>query len=61
MLVSDLIDILKSMPQDYVVKVNDNRGGKIFAIDNIDCFTPEDMDPSYPDVVPCVVIQVNVH
>lgn len=61
MLVSELIDILKTMPQDYVIEVNDNGAGDIHSIEQVDCFTPEDMDPSYPDDVPSVVIQVNVY
>lgn len=60
MTVAELIEILKTMPQDYPVEVNDNGNGNVFAIEQVDCFLPEDMDPDYPDDEPSVVLQVNV-
>ena len=36
MLVSELNDILKTMPQDYVIEVNDNGAGDIHSIEQVD-------------------------
>ena len=60
MTVAELIEILKTMPQNYPVEVNDNDGGRLFDIDEVICFTEEDMDPDYPEDRPGVVIEVNV-
>lgn len=60
MTVAELIAILQTMPQDYPVDINDNGNGNVFAIEQVDCFLPEDMDPDFPEDYPSVVIQVNV-
>jgi hypothetical protein len=60
MTVAELIEVLKTMPQDYTVEINDNGNGNVFAIDQVDCFLPEDMNPIFPEDYPSVVIQVNV-
>lgn len=53
MLVSELIALLQSMPQDVAVEVNDNAGGQIIEIDSVDFFPA---DGTYTEVV---VIQAN--
>jgi hypothetical protein len=58
MTVAELIEILKTMPQDYPVEINDHNRGSISFVDRIDCFGPEDIEPEFVDEdYPCVVIQ----
>ena len=57
MTVAELIEILKTMPQDYPVEINDHHKGSISFVDRVDCFLPEDMDPAFPEDYPCVVLQ----
>jgi hypothetical protein len=57
MKVAELIKILKKMPQDYPVEINNNAAGQILYIDQVDCFGPEDLEPGYDDY-PVVMIQV---
>ena len=58
MTVAELIEILKTMPQDYPVEINDHNRGSISFVDRVDCFLPEDIDPEFTDEdYPCVVIQ----
>lgn len=59
MTVAELIETLKTMPQDLPVEINDNGGADVFTIDQVDCFLAEDLDPAFPEDYPCVVIQVN--
>jgi hypothetical protein len=54
MTVAELIEVLKTMPQEVEVEVNDNHGGNVFEIDQVDHFEAED------DFAEVVVIQVNV-
>ena len=55
MTVGELKDILKELPENLEVHINDNRNGAYFDyIDSVDHFVADDMDPE------CVVIQVNV-
>jgi hypothetical protein len=62
MTVAELIEILKTMPQDYPVEINDNMNGQMIYIDSVDCFRPEDIDPEFTDEdYPSVVIQANVY
>ena len=53
MTVAELIEVLKTMPQGAEVEVNDNHGGNVFAIDQVDYFEAED------EFTEVVVIQVN--
>lgn len=54
MTVRELIEILKTMPQDCLVEVNDNKGGEIYGIEHVDHFQASEFyDES-------VVLQVNV-
>ena len=53
MTVAELIEILKTMPQDLPIEINDNMGGQIIYIDSVDSF-PDDED------YPVVMIQANV-
>jgi hypothetical protein len=53
MTVADLIAELQKLPQDIQVEVNDNNGGEVFAIDQVDHFDATDYDPEI------VIIQVN--
>jgi hypothetical protein len=53
MTVAELIEILKQMPQDIQVEVNDNAAGEVFAIDQVDHFDATEYDPQI------VIIQVN--
>jgi hypothetical protein len=54
MTVAELIEVLKTMPQDAIVEVNDNGGGEVYGIDGVDYFEADD------DFEELVVIQVNV-
>lgn len=54
MTVAELVAILQEMPQDALVEVNDNCGGEVFPIEQVDYFEANE----YDDEV--VVIQVNV-
>jgi sulfur carrier protein ThiS len=54
MTVAELIEILKTMPQDVMVEVNDNRGGEVYNVEQVDHFEADD------DFEEVVVIQVNV-
>ena len=56
MLVSELIEILKTMPQDVIVEVNDNQGGEVYSIEQVDFFGKEE----YLNSEDVVMIQVNV-
>jgi hypothetical protein len=56
MTVAELIAILQTMPQDLPIEVNDNNGGQIYPIEQVDCFTELDIEP---DDYPTVVLQVN--
>ena len=56
MTVAELIAILQTMPQDFPIEVNDNNGGQIYPIEQVDCFT--ELDDELGDY-PVVVIQVN--
>lgn len=58
MIVSELISILKKMPQDLPIEINDNMGGQIIYIDSVDYFGPDDIDMSDDDY-PVVMIQAN--
>lgn len=49
---SELIKILQDMPGDPEVEVNDNRGGEVYPIDQVDYFE-EDANSE------AIVIQVN--
>lgn len=58
MTVVELIEILKTMPQDYPVEINDHHKGSISFIDPVDCFGPEDIDPEFAeDDYPVVILQ----
>lgn len=57
MLVRELIDILKTYPQETPVEVNDNYGGQIHFIDCVDFFSQAEL--KYEDDYPVVMIQVN--
>ena len=58
MTVGELIEILKTMPQDYPVEINDHSKGSISYVDRVDCFTEEDIAPEFADEdYPCVVFQ----
>jgi hypothetical protein len=57
--VSELIEILKTMPQDLPIEINDNMGGQIIYIDSVDLF--DEVDPEFPDDYPVVMIQANVY
>jgi hypothetical protein len=54
MTVAELIEVLKTMPQDVTVEVNDNGGGEVHGIDQVDYFEAD------ADFDECVTIQVNV-
>lgn len=53
MTVAELISILQTMPQDVQVEVNDNYGGEIFVIEQVDHFEATEEDDEI------VIIQVN--
>lgn len=53
MTVAELIKQLQALPQDIQVEVNDNNGGEVFAIDQVDHFEATDYDPQI------VILQVN--
>lgn len=57
MKVSQLVDILKGMPQDIEVEINDNNGGEVYAIEGVDHYVPN-LD-LWPDDIQAVIIQVN--
>jgi hypothetical protein len=61
MTVAELIEILKTMPQDLPIEINDNMGGQIIYIDSVDHFdcTDERFSPEDGDY-PVVMIQANV-
>lgn len=58
MLVIELISLLQTMPQHYSVEINDNRNGRVFEIDQVDCFTEADF-PTGESPYLGVMIQVN--
>lgn len=58
MTVSELIAILQTMPKNLPVKINDNRGGEIYSLEDVDCFTAADFEPE-DNAEPCVLLQVN--
>ena len=55
MTVAELIAILQTMPQDLKVEVN-NDGREIFAIEQVDYFSEEELDGEFE---PSVMIQIN--
>ena len=55
MTVAELITILQTMPQDLEVEVN-NDGREIFAIEQVDYFSEEELDGEFE---PSVMIQIN--
>ena len=55
MTVAELIAILQTMPQDLEVEVN-NNGREIFAIEQVDYFSEEELDGEFE---PSVMIQIN--
>ena len=57
MTVAELIEILKTMPQDYPVEINDHNRGSLSYVDRVDCFGPEDLDPEFPEDYPVVILQ----
>ena len=58
MTVSELIEILKTMPQDLPIEINDHHKGSISFVDRVDCFGPETIDPEFAeDDYPVVMIQ----
>ena len=57
MTVAELIEILKTMPQDLPIEINDNMNGQIIYIDSVDLFD----EPDYEDDYPVVMIQANVY
>jgi hypothetical protein len=61
MTVAELIEILKTMPQNLPIEINDNMGGQIIYIDSVDHFdcTDERFSPEDGDY-PVVMIQANV-
>jgi hypothetical protein len=56
MTVAELIEILKTMPQNLPIEINDNMGGQIIYIDSVDHFDLEGEDD-----YPVVMIQANVY
>jgi hypothetical protein len=55
MTVAELIKQLQALPQDIQVEVNDNNGGEVYSIEQVDYFGASlDQDDKL------VVIQVNV-
>lgn len=57
MTVAELIEILKTMPQDYPVEINDDGNG--IPIDRVLSLLPEDLDPDFPEDYPGVYIQLS--
>ena len=55
MTVAELIAILQTMPQDLEVEVN-NNGREIFAIEQVDYFSEEELDGEFEQ---SVMIQIN--
>ena len=55
MTVAELITILQTMPPDLEVEVN-NDGREIYAIEQVDHFSAEELDGEFE---PSVMIQVN--
>ncbi len=53
MTVAELIKALQELPQDIQVEVNDNKGGEVFAIEQVDHFGASLEDEQI------VIIQVN--
>jgi len=53
----ELIAILQKMPQDIDVEVNDNKGGEVYAIEDVTLFVPN--TDLWPDDHSAVIIQVN--
>ena len=53
MTVAELIEILQQMPQDVQVEVNDNNGGVVFGIEEVNHFEECEWDDEI------VMIQVN--
>lgn len=49
----ELIALLQTMPEDVDVEVNDNNGGEVYLIDQVDYFTADGYDGAR------IVIQVN--
>jgi hypothetical protein len=59
MTVAELIEILKTMPQDLPIEINDNMNGQIIYIDGVDLI--DEPDPAFPEDYPVVMIQANVY
>ena len=57
MTVAELIEILKAMPQDMPIEINDNMNGQIIYIDSVELFD----EPMDEDDYPVVMIQANVY
>jgi len=55
MTVAELIAELQKLPQDIQVEVNNNRGGQVYPIEQVDHFA-EDIHDNEPEIV---IIQVN--
>ena len=58
MTVAELAKILKSMPQNAIIEVNDNAGGQIHFIDRVEFFDADTIENGNEDY-PVVMIQVN--
>jgi hypothetical protein len=60
MIVAELIAALQKLPPDVEVLVNDNQGGEVYDIEQVDLL----FDKFYPGQVVfqpgCVMLQVNV-
>ena len=58
MSVAELIEILKTMPQDLPVEINDHNRGSLSFVDRVDLFDAswESFSPDDGDY-PCVVLQ----
>jgi hypothetical protein len=52
-----LIALLKDLPDNVEVEVNDNRGGEVYAIEDVTLYTPN-LD-LWPDDKPAIILQVN--
>ncbi len=57
MKVSELIAILKDLPQDIEVDVNDIRGGEVYSVMEVHHYIPN--KDLWPDDNESVVLQVN--
>jgi hypothetical protein len=53
MKVKELIELLQKMPQEADVEVNDNNGGEVYIINQVNYFPADDIDTEV------AMIQVN--